>query len=164
MPLAVNIRKAAADDWPQIWAMLEPVLREAEVYALPQDWHEGEARSHWFHPSNDVFVTEIGGKLVGTYYVHANALGGGSHIANCAYLTAAAARGQGIARAMGLHSFATAKARGFRAMQFNFVVSTNAPAVKLWRDLGFAEVGRLPGAFRHPTRGFVDVFVMYKDL
>jgi ribosomal protein S18 acetylase RimI-like enzyme len=164
MPPAVNIRKAAAADWPQIWTMLEPVLRGAEAYALPQEWREDEARSYWFHTANEVFVAEIGGKLAGTYFIHANALGGGSHVANCGYLTAVAARGKGIARAMALHSFATAQARGFRAMQFNFVVSTNAPAVKLWRDLGFAEVGRLRGAFRHPVQGFVDVFVMYKDL
>ena len=57
-----------------------------------------------------------------------------------------------------------AKARGFRAMQFNFVVSTNEAAMRLWEKLGFAIVGRLPEAFRHPSDGFVDAFVMYRML
>jgi len=54
------------------------------------------------------------------------------------------------------HSLAQAKALGFRAMQFNFVVSTNESAVRLWQDFGFTVVGRLPRAFHHPERGYVD--------
>ena len=164
MPLAVNIREAAAADWPQIWRALEPTIRAGETYALPQIWHEQEARTYWFQLENEVFVAETAGKLVGTYYLRANALGGGSHVANCGYLTAEEARGRGVARAMCLHSLAHAKARGFAAMQFNFVVSSNAPAVKLWQELGFSEVGRLPHAFRHPRLGPVDALVMHRFL
>src|SRR3546814_17367459 len=82
--------------------------------------------------------------------------GGGAHVCNAGYMTSAAATGRGVARAMGLHSIDHAKARGFRAMQFNFVVSTNVRAVGLWQSLGFEVVGRLPGAFDHPVGGFVD--------
>ena len=164
MPLAVNIREAAAADWPEIWHVLEPTIRAGETYALPQTWHEHEARTYWFQSGNEVFVAVAAGKLVGTYYLRTNALGGGGHVANCGYLTAEEARGQGVARAMCLHSLAHAKVRGFAAMQFNFVVSSNAPAVKLWTDLGFKEVGCLPQAFRHPRLGPVDALLMHRFL
>ncbi len=164
MPLAVNIRRATADDWPRIWAVLEPEIRAGETYALPHSWDEGQAQTYWFQTGNEVFVAQAGGNLVGTYYVRANALGGGSHVANCGYLTAPAARGKGIARAMCRHSLAHAKARGFHAMQFNFVVASNAAAIALWTDLGFTEIGRLPQAFRHPALGLIDALVMYRLL
>jgi len=57
-----------------------------------------------------------------------------------------------------------ARRLGFRAMQFNFVVSTNTAAIRLWEQLGFKIVGTLPGAFRHPGKGYVDVYVMYRSL
>jgi ribosomal protein S18 acetylase RimI-like enzyme len=125
---------------------------------------EEEARTYWFQSGNEVFVAESGGTIIGTYMMRANQQGGGSHVANCGYMTAPAARGQGIARAMCVHSLAHAKARGFHAMQFNFVVSSNAAAVTLWQSLGFKEVGRLPQAFRHPALGLVDALVMYRLL
>lgn len=164
MAVAVNIRPSHADDWPQLWAILEAVIRAGDTYALPQAMSEQGARTYWFQMGNEVFVAEVAGKILGTYILRANQAGGGSHVANCGYMTAPSARGQGIARAMCEHSLRAAKARGFHAMQFNFVVSTNVRAVKLWTDLGFREVGRLPQAFRHPTEGLVDALVMYRLL
>jgi len=79
-------------------------------------------------------------------------------------MTAAGATGRGVARAMCLHSLDHARDRGFRAMQFNFVVSTNERAVRLWQSLGYAIVGRLPGAFVHPTLGCVDALVLFQSL
>ena len=164
MPPPVNIRAATVADWPQLWPILEPVIRAGETYALPQSWSEDQARTYWFKAENEVFVAETSGNVVGTYFLRANAMGGGSLVANCGYMTALAARGQGVARAMCLHSLARAKSRGFHAMQFNFVVASNAPAIKLWKDLGFTEVGRLAQAFRHPALGLIDALVMYRLL
>ena len=110
------------------------------------------------------FVAEEDGRILGTYYLRANQLGGGDHVANCGYITASGATGRGIARRMCEHSLAHARARGFRAMQFNLVVSTNERAVRLWQSLGFAIVGRLPLAFHHPSQGDVDALVMYRAL
>jgi ribosomal protein S18 acetylase RimI-like enzyme len=111
-----------------------------------------------------VFVADDAGTVVGTYYLRANQMGGGAHVANCGYITRAQATGRGIARALGVHSLERAAAKGFAAMQFNFVVSTNQRAVALWQRLGFAIVGTLPGAFVHPTHGPVDAHVMYRSL
>jgi GNAT superfamily N-acetyltransferase len=125
----VQIRPASPLDRAAIWAILEPVIRAGETYALPRDMNETDALAYWLAPANEVFVAEEGGQLVGTYVLRANQQGGGNHVANCGYVTSSAAQGRGIARSMLEHSLQRARARGFRAMQFNFVISTNERAV-----------------------------------
>jgi ribosomal protein S18 acetylase RimI-like enzyme len=169
----IAIREAAEIDREAIWEILEPVIRVGDVYALPMAMNREEALAYWFAPGKTVFVAEdvptegprTGTRsVVGTYFICANQKGGGAHVANCGYATAAWALGRGIAGAMCAHSLDWARAAGFRAMQFNFVVSTNEAAVHLWRKYGFVEVGRLPGAFLHPAAGYVDALVMWREL
>ncbi len=157
------IRPARRDDDDALWAILEPTFRTGDSYRLPRDIGRPAALAYWRAEGNSVFVFEDGARILGSYYLRANAESGGM-VANCGYATAPAARGRGIARAMCRHSLDEARAQGFQGMQFNFVVSTNAPAVKLWQDCGFAIVQRLPGAFAHPARGPVDALVMYRAL
>jgi len=158
------IRKALPDDDDALWAILEPTFRAGETYPIPRDVSREAALAYWRSPGHLVFVSEDGGEIPGTYYLRANQPGGGKHVANCGFMTAPAARGRGVARAMCLHSLDQARAMGFRAMQFNFVVSTNTSAVRLWQDCGFAIVGKLPRAFEHPSFGFVDALVMFREL
>jgi L-amino acid N-acyltransferase YncA len=160
----VTIRLATGDDRDAIWAVLEPMIRRGDAYTLPRDMSKELALEYWFASGNETFVWEGDRAVLGTYFLRANQRGGGSHVANCGYVTAAGAEGRGIARAMCLHSLERARQRGFRAMQFNFVVGTNTRAVQLWKNLGFEVVGRLPGAFLHPEQGFVDVLIMYHQL
>ena len=159
-----SIRRATLEDGEAIWAILEPMIRAGETYPLPRDMGREEAVGWWFSREKEPFVWEENGAVLGTYFLKANQLGGGAHVANCGYVTAAAAYGRGIARAMCLHSLERANERGFRAMQFNFVVSSNTRAVKLWSSLGFETVGRLPLVFEHPTLGFVDALVMVRPI
>jgi ribosomal protein S18 acetylase RimI-like enzyme len=158
------IRPATVDDHPAIWALLEPVIRAGETYALPRDMTAADALAFWTAPGSDTFVAEDTGAVLGIYFLRPNQRGGGAHVANCGYITAGPAVGRGVARAMCSHSLDHARARGFRAMQFNFVVSTNERAVRLWQSMGFSIAGRLPGAFAHPELGDVDAFVMYQRL
>jgi ribosomal protein S18 acetylase RimI-like enzyme len=160
----LKIRPASPSDKAAIWAILEPVIRAGETYALQGDMSEADALAYWCAPANQVFVAEEDGRVLGTYLLRANQLGGGSHVANCGYMTSSAAQGRGVARRMLEHSLDSAKARGFRAMQFNFVVSTNERAVHTWQKSGFEIVGRLPGAFNHPKLGYVDALVMFRPL
>jgi ribosomal protein S18 acetylase RimI-like enzyme len=160
----VLIRAARPADDDAIWGVLEPILRAGDTYTQPRDISREDALAYWFHEGHEVFVAEEAGAIAGTYFLCANQGGGGSHVANCGYVTAPAAQGRGIARAMLDHSLARARERGFRAMQFNFVVSSNVRAVKTWQANGFEIVGRLPGAFRHPALGYVDALVMYRQL
>jgi len=158
------LRPAADTDRDAIWNILMPVIRAGETYTLPRDMSEADALAYWIAPDRETFVAEDNGRIVGTYYLRANQAGGGSHVANCGYMTDANATGRGIARAMCEHSLSHARSRGFRAMQFNFVVSTNERAVRLWTSCGFEIVGRLPAAFAHPSLGLVDALVMYRSL
>jgi GNAT superfamily N-acetyltransferase len=160
----LTIRPATIEDQDAIWTILEPVLRAGETYGLPRDMSREAALAFWCRRDEDTFVAEEDGRILGTYFLRANFGCGGSHVANCGYMTLAAAQGKGVARAMLEHSLTHARARGFLAMQFNFVVSSNTRAVETWKAHGFEIVGRLPGAFRHPRLGFVDVYVMYRQL
>lgn len=158
------VRKALSDDEDAIWRILEPVIRVGETYPLPRDMGRQSALAYWFSPGHEVFLAEENGAVLGTYFLKANQKGGGAHVANCGYMTAPHATGRGVARAMCTHSLERAKERGFHAMQFNFVVSTNERAIRLWQSFDFENVGRLPRVFEHPTLGFVDAFVMYRGL
>jgi len=158
------IRTARPSDAAAIWSILGPTIRSGETYALDPAMRETDALAYWLGPDRETFVAEEDGEILGTYYVRANQAGGGNHVCNCGYMTSAAATGRGIGQAMCAHSIEHARSRGFRAMQFNFVVSTNERAIRLWESLGFAVVGRLPLAFRHPAQGFVDALVMFRSL
>jgi L-amino acid N-acyltransferase YncA len=160
----MQIRKARGDDTRAIAEIIVPTIREGATYALDRDMSEAEALAYWLAPDKETFVADAEGLILGTYYMRPNQAGGGRHICNCGYMTRAEASGRGVARAMCLHSLCHARTRGYRGMQFNFVVSTNERAVQLWQSLGFAEVGRLPAAFDHPTHGLVDALVMYQAL
>lgn len=160
----MRIRAAdrAQDD---LWPILEPVLRAGETYPQPRDISRDDALSYWWQPAHSIFVAEDDqGAILGTYYLKANTGGPGAHVANGGYMTLPAAQGRGIGRMLCEHSLGEARRRGFRAMQFNLVIATNARAVHLWQSCGFAIVGRLPGAFAHPTQGFVDALVMFHTL
>ena len=160
----MTIRAALASDSDAIWAILEPVIRAGETYTLPREMARQEALAFWFAPRHEVFIAEESGQAVGTYFLRPNQAGGGAHVANCGYITATAAPGRGVGRLMCAHSLDHARIRGFRAMQFNFVVAANERAVRLWQSLGFEIVGRLPEAFLHPALGYVDAYVMYRVL
>src|SRR5271154_2341704 len=160
----MRIRATVQSDANAIWAILEPTIRAGETYTLPLDTSRGDALAYWLSPDHEVFLAEESESVLGTYFLRANQRGGGSHVCNCGYVTAPNATGRGIARAMCAHSLERARERGFLAMQFNFVISSNERAIRLWESLGFNTVGRLPQAFRHPTRGLVDTLVMHRFL
>ena len=161
---APAIRPATPADDDAIWRIQEPTFRAGETYPIPCDVSRADALAYWRSAGHAVFVAEQGGDIAGTYYLRANTQGGGAHVANCGYMVASEAMGRGVARAMCADSLARARKRGFTAMQFNFVISSNERAVSLWQNCDFTIVGTLPGAFAHPTRGLVDAYVMYRKL
>lgn len=158
------IRPAESRDHDAIWSILEPVIRAGDTYTLPREMNRQDALAYWLSTDHEVFVAEEDGFVVGTYYLRANHRGGGSHVANCGYMTASTAMGRGVASAMCVHSVERARSRAFRAVQFNFVVSANERAVRLWQRHGFHIAGRLPKAFLHPQAGYTDAYVMYREL
>jgi ribosomal protein S18 acetylase RimI-like enzyme len=161
----VRIRRYQPDDWNVLWPLLQTTFASGDTYSFAPDSSEEEIRKVWTElPLATYVACADDGKVVGTYFLKANQPGLGSHVSNCGYVVAADARGQGIASMMCEHSQTQALLSGFRAMQFNFVVSTNEGAVRLWKKLGYSIAGTLPGAFRHKLLGYVDAHVMFKQL
>lgn len=160
----LTIRSARQADWDGVWTILEPVVRAGDTLAFPLDSSSRSANSLWMAPSHEVFLAEDDSGVVGSYFLRPSHAGPGAHVCNASFVVARWARGRSIGRRLGAHALETAAKRGYRAMQFNLVVSSNTPALKLRRELGFQTVGRLPGAFAHPERGYVDALVMFKSL
>ena len=170
----LEIRAATEADRDAIWNIFHAVVASGDTYPFDPQMSREDAMVYWFAPETNSYVAELDRlkrsslpadrRVVGSYMLRPNQGGGGSHIANAAFIVSSDARGQGIGRAMGEHCLKEARRLGFRAMQFNFVVSTNDSAIRLWQRLGFEIVGTLPGAFRHPEKGYVDVYVMFRSL
>ena len=161
----MKIRPATDADRDAIWNIFHEVVAGGDTYALDPNISREDALAYWFAPGTHTYVAEqpaIG--VAGTYILRPNQSGGGSHVANAGFMVSATARGKGLGRAMAEHCLGEARLLGFRAMQFNYVISTNTAAIRLWQDLGFEIVGTLASAFRHPDKGYVDVYVMYRSL
>jgi ribosomal protein S18 acetylase RimI-like enzyme len=184
---SMKIRPATEADRDAIWNIFHEVVAPGDTYALDPNISREEALAYWFAPGMHTYVAEINRESVGeadsfpgtatqsptanpnhvtagTYILRPNQLGGGSHVANAGFMVSTSARGLGIGRAMAEHCLSEARRLGFRAMQFNYVIATNTAAICLWQDLGFEIVGTLANAFRHPDKGYVDVYVMYRSL
>ncbi|MBE1876503.1 GNAT family N-acetyltransferase [Myceligenerans pegani] len=160
-----TVRPLTEADWPAVWPIIEAVCREGETYVYPTDITEEQARAYWLEPPpGAVVVLEEGGEILGTAKMGPNRPGHGDHIGTASFMVAPAARGRGVARALGEHVIAWHRERGYRGIQFNAVVASNSPAVHLWQKLGFTIVGTVPGAFRSPAHGEVGLHVMFLPL
>ncbi|MEC5199178.1 L-amino acid N-acyltransferase YncA [Arthrobacter sp. PL16] len=170
--LMLRFRVAREEDWPAIWAIMEPVTRAGETYCWDTSMDEAAARLEWLPGSEGpdptlvvfVVVDPSTNRVVGTAQLHANRGGNGAHVSNASFLVAADAGGRGIGRALAGHVLEEARLAGYAAMQFNAVVQTNERAVALWMSLGFAVVGTVPGAFLHPTAGPTGLHIMHRFL
>jgi L-amino acid N-acyltransferase YncA len=181
----MKIRAATDADRDAVWNIFHKVVAAGDTYALDPNISREDALAYWFASGTRTYVAEGDAagdrvavpekpmaspaivrarQILGTYILRPNQSGGGSHVANAGFMVSASARGQGIGRAMAEHCMSEARRLRFRAMQFNYVISTNTAAIRLWQDLGFKTVGTLPDAFRHPDKGYVDVYVMYRSL
>ncbi len=160
----IRIRAALDSDHEAVWRIFHHVVSGGDAYVFDPATPRDEALAYWFRRDHHPYVAENDGEIVGAYFIRANQPALGSHVANAAYMVAPAARGLGVGYQMGAHSLEEAVRLGFRAMQFNIVVSTNETAVRLWQRLGFAIIGNLPGVFRHARLGYVDAHVMFRSL
>jgi RimJ/RimL family protein N-acetyltransferase len=160
----MKIREAGQKDFDDVWPFFHEVVSSGDTYAYDPEIAAEEAYRLWFELPLQTYVAEDDGRILGTYHIRNNQSGPGSHVCNCAYMVSKEARGRGVATQMCEHSQVIALELGFRAMQFNLVVETNAGAVRLWQQLGFDIVGTIPKAFLHPTQGYVGAHVMYKWL
>lgn len=160
----MEIRLANEDDWRDIWKILRIVFLKGDSFPQDPTTTEEEGKRYWFEGALYTYVVILDDEIVGSYYLKNNQTGLGSHVANAGYIVKPEFRGQGIGKIMGLHSLKEAQGYGFKAIQFNLVVSTNTASIRLWKSLNFITVGTLPKAFNHKELGYVDAYVMYREL
>ena len=158
----LQIRRAVFTDFDQIWPIIQETFEKADTYVFSPDTTKKEGFCIWMETSLATYVAVEDEKILGTYFLKSNQPGLGSHICNAGYIVSSKARGRGIGKVMCEHSLKEAVVWGFKGMQYNFVVSTNQVAVKLWQKCGFSIVGTLYKAFKHKEKGFVDAYVMYQ--
>lgn len=160
----LNIRLADGRDKPAVWSIIKPVIAGADTYVFDPESSEDEMLDYWFSAEKHIYVAEIDGDIVATFWLKANQPGLGSHVANAAYMVSPAAHGKGIGREIAEWSLDEARRLGFTAMQFNFVVKSNEFAVRLWQNLGFEIIGEIPDAFQHAKNGLTNALIMYRKL
>lgn len=162
----IAVRDATAEDWPAIWPFFARIVAAGETYCWPTDLPEERAHSEWMDLPGGVVLVAVAddGAVVGSAVIHPNRDGGGDHVANASFMVDPARAGGGIGRALGEAVLARAAADGYRSMQFNAVVESNAGAVRLWRSLGFEILTTVPEAFRHPRDGYVGLHIMWRRL
>jgi len=177
----LEIRKATEDDKPEVWEIIKAVISTGDTYVFPPDAGEEEMLAYWFAPEKWTYVavwTEAPksagilsdelhsshGRIVGTFFLKANQPGLGAHVGNAGYMVAPDAKGKRVGRTMAEFSLAESRRLGFQSMQFNFVVKSNAVAVKLWQDIGFEIIGEIPEAFDHARDGLTNAYIMYRKL
>ncbi len=158
------IRPATPDDFIQMLPIFREVVTGGDTYAFETDTSNEDAYAYWFGKGVKSFVYETQGHILGFYKIIANQRGPGNHIANASFMIASNARHQGLGKKLGQDCLRHAKEMGFRALQFNFVISSNEPAVRLWKSLGFREIGRIPQGFRHKILGYVDALILFREL
>ena len=162
----MRIRTATDDDWPAIWPLWHAIVAAGETYVWSDDTTCDEARQLWMlpPPAEVVVLEDDEGVVRGSAVLKPNQPGRGDHVANAGFMVDPDSQGQGFGRRLAEAVLERARAAGYQAMQFNAVVATNIGAVRLWESLGFTIVGTLPGAFRHPRLGLVDLHVMHRAL
>lgn len=175
----MHIRKALETDFINMLPIFREVIQGGDTYDFEESASDQDAFDYWFGKGVDSFVMEADEqdfanaivdkaacpqKILGFYKIIHNHRGRGSHVANASFMVSSNARGKGIGRKMGEDCIQKAKEMGFKAIQFNFVISTNEPAMHLWKSLGFKELCRLPGAFNHKKLGYVDAVIFFMEL
>jgi len=160
----VQIIEITKNDFELFWPAFKEVVYAQETYAFDPNIDFESAYNLWCSSPQKTYVIKDDGAILGSYYIKANAAGPSSHISNCGYMVNPKSRGRGIARKLCVHSQQVAAELGYSAMQFNSVVSTNEIAINLWKKLGYKIIGTIPKAYNHKKLGYVDSFIMYKQL
>ena len=104
------------------------------------------------------------GEMAGLYILHPNNVGRCGHICNASYAVKSGLRGQHIGELLVTHCIQKGKELGFRILQFNAVVRTNAAALHLYEKLGFVRLGTIPGGFLLEDGIYEDIIPHYKIL
>jgi GNAT superfamily N-acetyltransferase len=159
----MTISEITKSDFELFWPFFKEIVSAQETYAFDPEMDFESAYNLWCLSPQKSYVIKDNDLIMGSYYIKPNAAGPSSHIANCGYMVSPQSRGKGIARKLCLHSQQVAIELGYRAMQFNSVVSSNEIAIELWKKLGYEIIGTIPQAYKHKRLGLIDSFIMHKQ-
>ena len=159
------IRAATDADWVRVWPLWREIVTAGDTYAYPLEATSDQARALWLEPAPGLTVVDAADDtILGTAKMGANRPGRGSHIGTASFMVDPAARGQGVGRRLAEYVVDWHRREGYAGIQFNAVVETNTPAVRLWQSLGFQIIGTVPAAFDSATHGRVGLHVMFLAL
>jgi len=158
------LRKVHPNEYGCVWELFKEVIDQKVYFAYDHTTMRAQIEASWINDKNLIYGAEMEGKIAGAYIIKPNHPGHGAHVANAAYMVDSRSRGYGIGRKLAAHSIEMARAAGYRAMQYNMVVSTNENAVHLWKSHGFEIIGTIPEGFLHHELGYVDAYIMYRKL
>jgi L-amino acid N-acyltransferase YncA len=162
--MELAIRPISPSEFDAVWDIFREVVAEGDTYPYLPDTPKEQARKLWCPEGTRTYVASLDSKVVGTFYLRPNQPGLGSHVANAGFMVKKELRSRGIGRAMGEYAISEALRLGYKAMQFNLVVSRNVKSVELWKHVGFSVIGTIPKAFHYKQDDYVDALIMYKDL
>jgi len=158
------LRKVHRNEYERVWELFKQIIDQKVYFAYDRTTTRAQIEASWINDKNLIYGAETEGEIVGAYIIKPNHPGHGAHVANAAYMVDSRFRGHGIGRKLAAHSIEMARNAGYRAMQYNMVVSTNENAVHLWKAHGFEIIGTIPEGFLHHEHGYVDAYIMYRKL
>ena len=159
----MEVRPYRQEDIPAMAAIWNQVVAGGIAFPQEEELTEDTARD-FFGSQSHCGVAEIGEQVVGLYILHPNNVGRCGHLCNASYAVEASCRDRGVGRALVTDCMEQAKKLGFRILQFNAVVASNAPARHLYESLGFTQLGTIPGGFRMADGSYADICPYYITL
>lgn len=159
----MEIRKFEKQDVPTLMKIWNDVVEEGQ--AFPQEETLTVQTAEEFFSSQSFTAAAVdNGEVVGLYILHPNNVGRCGHIANASYAVRRDMRGKQVGRRLVTDCLQRCRELGFRVLQFNAVVADNAPALSLYKSLGFVKLGVIPGGFRKKDGSYADIIPHYFDV
>lgn len=160
---SITVRPYHPDDLPAMAEIWNQVVEDG--VAFPQMETLDLPAAEAFFASQDLSaVAERNGQICGLYILHPNNVGRCGHICNASYAVDRNLRGHGIGKALVKDCLKSGRELGYRILQFNAVVATNTTARKLYEQLGFVQLGVIPGGFLMPDGHYEDICPYYHEL
>lgn len=157
------IRKYEKEDLPEMIRIWNEVVEDGVAFPQEEPLSE-ETGKVFFAGQSYCGVAEEEGKLFGLYILHPNNVGRCGHICNASYAVSRESRGRHIGEALVRDCLKKGKEKGFRILQFNAVVASNASARHLYEKIGFLQLGRIPEGFRMKDGSYEDICPYYITL
>ncbi len=159
----MEIREYTSGDLEQMTEIWNAVVADGIAFPQEEPLTPSEA-AEFFGGQSYAGVAVDEGRVVGLYILHPNNVGRCGHIANASYAVRAGLRGKHIGERLVRHSMEAGARLGFRILQFNAVVATNAGAIHLYEKIGFRRLGVIPGGFRMDDDTYADIIPYYISL